>query len=412
VAAIGTVLITSRRPAEAVALLQPATDEFADLPSDPGVVAIRSQLARAHHFLDAYQQTLDEVEGALAIAERDDLTAVLADALVTKGSALASLGRVREGLGVIRIGEDVARANGHTGTVVRALNNRASFATFEVDAATSRVMNEELLEQSRRIGDRGTVVNTLETIGWIFALFDGDAERAMASWAEALTDDLDPADEVPVLRSRIVLSAWRAEPTEVDLARLDRLAQTLSEPSFRDTSLDARAWIALSEGRLRDARELWTRRLASVTDPFVTAMVARTALWAGDVEEAARWTDRYNAMGGHLPASEIRRRSLAAGLASLRGEPAEASARYGQVIDDWRRLGHRYEVALTSIDMATLLDPGTDLVRRAAVDGREVLEGLGATAYLAHLETAMARGGGGSTADQADRSAAEARPAG
>ena len=46
---------------------------------DPGVLAIRSQLARALHFLEAYRESLAILEQVLPIAERDDHTALLAD---------------------------------------------------------------------------------------------------------------------------------------------------------------------------------------------------------------------------------------------------------------------------------------------------------------------------------------------
>jgi hypothetical protein len=274
-------------------------------------------------------------------------------------------------------------------------------------------MLEEVLELSRRVGDRGTVIDTLQTIGWISALYDGDADTALAMWSEALSSELDPADEVPLVSGRVVLSAWRGEPWDDDLARVDSLAGSLSEPSFRSMGLDARGWIALCEGRLGDAQRLWAERLASVTDPLLTAMSARIALWAGDEPEATRWADRLNGLSIHLPAAELRRRSVAAGLLALRGDLQEATASYGRVLADWRLLGHRYEVAFTAIDMATLLDPETDAVRQAADEARVILAGLGARAILERLETAMARAGRVTpTTKDPDRSATEARPAG
>src|SRR4029079_1677141 len=107
VAATGEALISARRPMDAAALLQPALVGFTDLAADLGVLTIHSQLARAYFFLERNIEALKEVESVLPLAERDDHTELLADALVTKGSVLDGLGRVREGLGVIGIGVEI-----------------------------------------------------------------------------------------------------------------------------------------------------------------------------------------------------------------------------------------------------------------------------------------------------------------
>ena len=414
VAAIGEVLVSSRRPADAVELLEPAVAEFADLPEDPGVLAIRSQLARALHFLEAYRESLAILEQVLPIAERDDHTALLADALVTKGGALEGLGRVREGLGVMGIGVDVARTNGHVATVLRGRRNQAASLGFEVDAITMRATNDELLQLARRAGDRSMVMDTLQTIGWTTALFECDAEGGLATWADALSEDVDPAEEAPLLHSRVVLLAWRGEPLDDALARLDGLVHALSQPGFAVMPRDARGWIALANGRFDDAIRLWTEAIGSSRNALSIAMVARAALWAGDLEHAARWADRFIDVRVHLPASEIRERSIAAGIAALRGDVSEAAAQYPHVLDDWRRLGHAYEVALTAIDMASVLDPRSDIVLRAAEEARLILERMGARPMLDRLDAAMARTERRVATDSAtaDRSALDAQRAG
>ena len=143
-AALGESLISARRTEDALALLEPAAVEFADLVTDPGFAALRSQVARGHYFIGKPRLAIEELEPVLELAEHDDLTELLADALVTKGSALTGLGRVREGIGVIRTGADVARANGHTATLLRALRNWSVLEAFEVDASASRAQNAEL----------------------------------------------------------------------------------------------------------------------------------------------------------------------------------------------------------------------------------------------------------------------------
>jgi hypothetical protein len=357
------------------------------------VAFLRSQLARGHYFMGNARLAVQESDRVLEIAEHDDLTGLLADTLVTKGSALASLGRVREGIGVIRTGGEVARDSGHTAILLRALRNQSVFQAFEVEASTSRARNEELLELARRIGDRSTLLDTAQTIGWLEALYGLDTERAIATWSETLAGSPEPADEAPNLDSIVTLRSWRGEASPDLLARLDELAAALSEPSFRTMPDSVRGWIALSEGRLAEARRHWEARIAAYPeqDTLLAFWCGRAGLWEGDPESVAVGIERVAASGVHLPATELRRRSLAAGLAGLRGDPAEAAAGYRLVLDGWRRLGHLYEEAFTAIDMATILGPEHEEVRQAAERARDIFGRMGAKPFLERLEALTAR---------------------
>jgi class 3 adenylate cyclase/tetratricopeptide (TPR) repeat protein len=393
IAALGKAMIGARRTHEALAVLEPAAVEFADLASDPAVAALRSQLARGHYFIGKARVTIEESEPVLEIAEREDLTDLLADTLVTKGMALASVGRTREGLGVIRTGAEIARASAHRATLLRALRNESVFGTFELEATASMKGNQELLELARRFGDRNTVVDTLQTLGWMDALFVIDPDRAMTAWMDLLSEGLEPADEVPILNAVLTLRALRGEPSPDLLARLDDLAAGLSEPGFRGTPLEVRGWISAAAGRLDEARHHWEERIDENPehDTFLPMMCGRIALWDGDIDHLSRWAGIVAGMGIRLPASDLRRRSLEAGLAGLRGEAGEAAVGYRHVLDGWRQLGHAYEEGFTAIDMVSVLDPELDEVRRAAERGIEVFERMGATPFLARLEASMAR---------------------
>ena len=115
-----------------------------------------------------------------------------------------------------------------------------------------------------------------------------------------------------------------------------------------------------------------------------------------------------------FPPPRFRERSIAAGIAALRGDVSEAATEYPHVFDDWRRLGRAYEVALTAIDMANVLDPRSDIVLRAAEEARLILERMGARPMLERLDSAMARTERRVATDSAtaDRSALDAQRAG
>src|SRR4029077_1458344 len=103
-AALGRALLGSYRTSEALALLEPAATEFADLATEPSVIALDGQLARAYFLSDDHRRAIEVADRVLEAAERADLGAIVADTLVTKGTALAILGRATVGRGANRAG--------------------------------------------------------------------------------------------------------------------------------------------------------------------------------------------------------------------------------------------------------------------------------------------------------------------
>ncbi len=91
----------------------------------PAGIALGGQLARAYFLSDDNRPAIEVADRVLAAAEHADLAAIVADTLVTKGTALAIVGRPIEGLGAIIAGRDLAEAHGLGVTVLRADNNRA-----------------------------------------------------------------------------------------------------------------------------------------------------------------------------------------------------------------------------------------------------------------------------------------------
>ena len=239
--------------------MEPAIVEFADLAADPGVVALQGQQARAYFLNGDHRRAIETSEPVLEAAEHADLREILADTLVTKGSALGSLGRVREGVGVIEIAERIARTNGCRARSF-APSQPIGDPGLRRGCGCDTRLAEEVLELSRRIGDLGTRADTLQTLGWCWALFDADPDRAMATWSDLLAEDMDAADEIPILDSMLILRSWLGDSTAASLARLENLAAQVSEPGFRSMPLESPR---LARVRGRPAR----RRPARVGGP-------------------------------------------------------------------------------------------------------------------------------------------------
>ena len=201
--------------------------EFAALASDPAYVAVQAQLGRAFFLNDEFRRSIEVIDRVLEAAERADLVDIIADALVTRGSALTSLGQVREGLGVIEIGERLARAFGMTTTLLRAINNRVStLADFDLQATIEAV--REGVALARRVGDRSAVVNLLFLQAW-GQIASGEPDEVLATCAAALAEEPEPADALVAMDLVTIVRAARGEPVASHLADLERLAAGLTD---------------------------------------------------------------------------------------------------------------------------------------------------------------------------------------
>ncbi len=416
-AALGRALLTARRTAQALAVLEPALGEFGDLGGDPALVAIHSQLARCYMFSGDSRRAIEMTDRALEVAEHGDLVALLADALVTKGSVLCDLGRLREGIGVIEAGERLARSSGLTGTLLRALNNR-TVSQSDIDPAASLEAQREGLALARRIGQRFWVFGFAIGLGYQQFLL-GDWDGSLAVLDEALADEPPPESRVDLLANSLLVPAYRGAPVDERLGELARLVGDSAEPSLLGQLHDAQGTAAFAEGRLAQAAQAFDRAaevMGGVGSTSERLYAARAALWEGRTEVAAAELAAIDRGGFHAPAVEARRATIRAGLAAMEGRAAEAVAQYREARRIWRDLGLVFDEALAGVDMALLLDPGDPEVRAAASASREILERLGARPLLARLDAAIAarairEDGGSSEAGRPEAASEVARPA-
>lgn len=388
-AALAEALLSAQRAEAAVALLEPASAEYADLSPDPVIAALDGLLAMAYNFKEEPHRAIEIAERVLETAEHRDLVAVLALALLTKGAALGTLGRLREAIGVIRAGEELARDNGLNVILLRALILRGYYQG-EIDQTAALENYREGLALARRVGHRPEMLTLINNVGYS-AFLAGDWDGALAELDAGLADDLDRSDRVQLLSNALIVRACRGEPVADGLAELELATAGETEPGHLAAVLDAQANAALAEGRLGDARAAWRRMaelLASLA-PSTLYEAARPALWERDVAAVRTDLEALDATGVHGPVVEVRRTTMRAGVAALDGRTADALALYRDALRAWRDLRLPWDEALTAIDMATLLDSSEPEVRAAAGSAREILVRLGAKPFLARLDAAI-----------------------
>ncbi len=392
IAALGKVQLTARRTAEAAELLEPAVVEFADLGDDPALVALHSQLARACMLTGDSRQAIEMADRALEVAEHADLDALVADTLITKGSALGDVGRLTEGIGTIETGGRLARNAGLVSIHLRAINNLAVYQG-EIDPLANFEAQDEGLALARRIGLRHWVFGFSVGVGYSgFRL--GEWDRAEAVLGEALADDPPDEDRLAVLSNALLIPAFRNEDIGASIAELERLLGSTSDDQLASNLHEVRGAEALGAGRLGDAYRENDRAAelnSTVNGTAHRSLAAHAALWGDDVTGAAAELTAIDAAGFRAPAVEAARIMIRAGLAAMARRDVEALGLYRDALHRWRDLHLVLDEALCAIDMVTLLDPADPDVRAAADAARQTFTRLRATPFVERIDAALER---------------------
>ena len=386
----GTALNNHRRFDQAAELLEPALAEYADLGKDPGRLRLVSQLARTFYLRSEHQRAIAVSEEVLAVAEQTDELLIVADTLITKGGALANLGRKREGLGVMDVGIRIAELNGFTTTQLRGLTNRIGRISDE-DPREAWDAVASAMAMARRYGERGMVHSFAGTMGFM-ALRAGEWASGETTLESGLADTTDQAERVLPLGNLVNLRAVLGKPFAVELAEMRDTAS--SDPRGNEYVLESEGWIALAAGRVRDARTKW-RELAT-TDPLGSSAMLEWAshmsLWLNEPDEAMADVAGFWAHVPHGGVVETTRDAISAGLAGLRGERGAAVAGFRAAASRLAELRLPIDDVFLAIDMIYTLGPSEPFVAESASRARATLTRLKATPLLELLDEAIAHG--------------------
>ena len=385
IAALGQALISGRNSDVALALLEGATDEFADLDDASTLAALGSQLARAHYLMGNLQRAIEIADPVLRSAEHLDLVSIVADTLVTKGSALAQDGRSVEGVALLRVGQELAEKHGLADTLTRAIGNRLA-TEANLDPRAALEIGRAGLAASRRLGyhDAIVIANVADVARRV-----GEWDWALDLLDEALEEGFEATDLAELLVTSVAFHAFRGDPTADQLGQIERLFAGATDV-YRITYVEwASAIVAFAEGPLDDARARFLRAIELASWPGARPFPARAALWARDVDAANADLAGLDASGVHGSAIDADIITIRAGVDALEGRTNDAMALYRSALRAWRDLGLVWDEALCGLDMALLLDPADPEVSAAAAAAREILVRLGAKPFIARLDAAL-----------------------
>jgi tetratricopeptide (TPR) repeat protein len=151
VALRGRVANEFRQSDVAAGVLEPHLAEYPDFESDAYLARASVYLARTRLLLGDEQGAADLADKALGAVESFDLVDEVADAMVTRGTALARL-RPRQGMALLYGALDITRRHGLTDVLLRCLIN-IGYSTRDPEEAIR--VSEEAFAEATRVGDRG-----------------------------------------------------------------------------------------------------------------------------------------------------------------------------------------------------------------------------------------------------------------
>jgi class 3 adenylate cyclase/predicted ATPase len=393
-ALIGSLVSSGWQLHAARTMARAANEDYADLGVDQGLAEILAQDARVEMLLqDDLDAAVATADRALAMAERLDLPALVADLLITRGTALATAGRTLEGVGAIEAGRRLAAAEGLLGLECRALLNMSG----PLAGSDPRAMLETSLTAvglARRIGSRPSASMAVNNVAE-GARLTGDWDLALEELRrEAERSGGDDLQRVNGAMAR--LQADRGDDVAAAVEAYVRYCEerlATGEPAWQgelETFLGA---IALPAGRYREAA---TRlRAAAEADQFNAAALSADAAFAsvleGDIEGAQAGLAGMEATGSHGLVVKLEMRRTRAAIAAMEGRADESSAGFRGVLEEYRRLGASFLVAMTAVAMCAMLDPALPEVQAAAEEARAILGDLRSSAWLERLDEVLTR---------------------
>ncbi len=380
-------------PIRGMAVAEAGWAEFGDLEETPAGVKLMQALAWATALRNDSAGQLAWCERVLPVTERLDLLPQFVSALVGRGSGLVKVDRVREGLVEIRGGHQLALELGLFDEEFRA---RILLTFWEQwnDPAAGLALAREGKDLAKRRGSRQYLLGMAGN-GSVCAIRVGEWDWAAAELAEGLAGEGPWSIDAELLADRAMLRALRGEDVESDLTAARAARASITDPQYEAYDFWAQAWAALANGEFaaaaRSAEE--AARKADFFRALSWPLAGRSAIWAGDLDEARRFRDLLDSTALRGTVLDHERLAIRAGVAALEGRSADALGLYRDALRGFKAQGVAFDLALVALDSATVL-PAADRSNpeiAAAIDAaRSTFARLGATPFAARLEDVLA----------------------
>ncbi|HYN47977.1 MAG TPA: AAA family ATPase [Candidatus Nanopelagicales bacterium] len=382
-ARLASLLLATERPGSALDDLQAALEGVSDLASDASSVELGGQLARAHVLVGDDQLALDWANRTLEASGHLGLPAVAVDALITRGTAQMRLGNDAAGLADLHAAIADAQRLGLIGAELRARNNLAWLVAPDDPQATMETARGGL-ELATRMGVGDMALQLAEVVCTV-AIDTGDWDPALVVLEEVRDRPQAPAHRIQFVAIAATLRALRGDArAEALLDGLEPLDPE-TDPQILAGIDQARAWIALVDGRREDAERLAESagaRSLGAERHAALVLATRAALWLGDQLRVEAWIDRMGQMNMHGRAVLAAELTLRAGAAAL-ADRESAGPMYMEAIASWRSLRLPLHLALCLAERQLLLPTIAGAVPDVGgAEAEAILTDLGAAGML------------------------------
>jgi class 3 adenylate cyclase/tetratricopeptide (TPR) repeat protein len=378
------------RVAEAVELMTPARTEFADLSETAEFVRLDAELARDYMLLGSPEKAIEILSEVLPTAEKLQLMWETMELLVTRGAALALLGRLREAIVTLHGALSITASRQLPGTEMRARVN-LSFAAAADDPPLAFAAAREGYELACHLGYRGHGFYLLGNAVNL-AIGIGDWDSALAMLAEGEPAGLTDRADVPMLRAAQLRGLQGGTGAQVDevIDWIEAQLHNVTERQVEAAVEEVRGELAYVRGDAEAAyrHSITSFRAFAAPDSAALQRAARAAAWLGDLSSLREARQLAETLPGRVPAAW--RREMDATIAALEGRRGEAISTFLEALHALRELGLEYERAIVAVCAVRLLGPSVAELTGAVEEAGATFRRLGAMPMLERLAEAQA----------------------
>ncbi len=358
-------------------------------PSDPGFIELAERLALSEMRMGNDAEAVAIADRALPAMEAAGADELAVQALITRGAALANLGRATEATVTLTGAKALAERRGMLGSSLRAAIN-LGYALEPDDPVLGFQVSREGYERGARYGMTFAVRYLLGN-ACDSAFQVGEWDWVQHEVQQQLSQDLEARERLWYDSFDLVIRAHRGESVTTEGDRLASFASGFDDVQYQLFPFWVLLHAALLDGRFADVIQLADKALSLGYQAAEAATFgARAAIWGGDAVTARRMLDAYRvARPGRR--TDAMRATMDAGIAIVEGRTADARRGYADAQARWQDLGLATWLALCQLDAVETgaLEPPER--RRAAEEARVFFERVGAPRLIERLDGALAR---------------------
>jgi class 3 adenylate cyclase/predicted ATPase len=383
----GRIYINRSLGTDALRILEPAAANLEE--DEPEAAGIFAELARLYMMTDRQDESVLAAERALRAASTHRDTEQIAQALITRGSAIAPLGRLDEAEAVLRGAIAIADRGGHITAGLRARNNLVSVLLEQAPTGELLPVWNESIELARRYGHSAWLAQHL-MIRAIAFLSSGD-------WSEATVDLEESADlslgefhlaALAALRSQLAALHDNDQDARSALAEAQRWNDMINTAPQRTGVAVAMSQTNLYLGDVPGALAVLEGMEGGGNDTLIGIAGGLAAAAAGDRDTLLRYRSRTDSLAD-LRLPNALRAQLRASIAAVEGRWDEARADYRSAIAGLREMGDDLNASILSLEFAAFLGERFDDARTAGDEAAAWLSERGAAGVVERYRAAF-----------------------